>query len=64
MAGLKVVAADVAGQVADPQNAGGATVHVDGTNGLLVDGATLISADTGCPSPAAQADVGQSGQFC
>lgn len=44
----KVMAADVAGQVLDPATAGGATVHVDGTNGVTVDGATVVSADIVC----------------
>ena len=44
----KVMAADVAGQVMDPATAGGATVHVDGTNGVTVDGAKVITADIEC----------------
>ena len=37
----KVMAADVAGQVLAPATAGGSTVHVDGTNGVTVDGAKV-----------------------
>lgn len=44
----KVMAADVAGKVLDPATAGGATVHVDGTNGVTVDGATVVTADIDC----------------
>ena len=44
----KVMAADVAGQVLDPATAGGATVHIDGTNGVTVDGAKVVTADIEC----------------
>jgi uncharacterized surface protein with fasciclin (FAS1) repeats len=44
----KVMAADVTGQVMDPATAGGATVHVDGTDGVTVDGAKVVTADIGC----------------
>ena len=44
----KVMAADVAGQVMDPATAGGAKVHVDGTNGVTVDGAKVVTADIEC----------------
>lgn len=44
----KVMAADVTGQVLDPATAGGATVHVDGTNGVTVDGAKVMIADIAC----------------
>lgn len=44
----KVMAADVAGQVMDPKTAGGATVHVDGTNGVTINGAKVVKADIGC----------------
>ena len=44
----KVMAADVAGQIMDPATAGGATVHVDGTNGVTVDGAKVVTADIEC----------------
>ena len=43
-----VMAADVAGQVMDPATAGGATVHVDGTDGVTVDGARVVTADIAC----------------
>lgn len=44
----KVMAGDVAGQVMDPATAGGATVHVDGTDGVTVDGAKVVTADIDC----------------
>lgn len=44
----KVMAADVAGQVIDAATAGGATVHVDGSDGVTVDGAKVVKADIGC----------------
>ncbi|MEG3155658.1 fasciclin domain-containing protein [Sphingomonas sp. RB1R13] len=44
----KVMAADVAGQVMDPATAGGTTVHVDGTNGVTVDAAKVVTADIEC----------------
>ena len=44
----KVMAADVSGQVMDPATAGGDTVHVDGTNGVTVNGAKVMTADIGC----------------
>ncbi|MEG3175436.1 fasciclin domain-containing protein [Sphingomonas sp. RB3P16] len=44
----KVMAADVAGKVLDPATAGGATVHVDGTDGVTVDGAKVLTADIDC----------------
>jgi uncharacterized surface protein with fasciclin (FAS1) repeats len=44
----KVMAADVSGQVMDPPTAGGDTVHVDGTNGVTVNGAKVVTADIGC----------------
>ena len=44
----KVLSADIAGQVLDPATAGGSTVHVDGTNGVTVDGATVVTADIAC----------------
>ena len=42
------MAADVAGQVLDPATAGGETVHVDGTDGVTVDGAKVVTADIAC----------------
>ena len=44
----KVMAADVAGKVMDPATAGGATVHVDGTHGVTVNGAKVSTADIAC----------------
>ena len=44
----KVLAADVAGKVMDPATAGGATVHVDGTHGVTVGGAKVVTADIAC----------------
>lgn len=44
----KVMAADVSGEIMDPETAGGATVHIDGTNGVTVDGAKVVTADIAC----------------
>ena len=44
----KVLASDVAGKVMDPATAGGTTVHVDGTHGVTVDGAKVVTADIVC----------------
>lgn len=44
----KVMAADVAGQVLDPGTAGGATVHIDGSNGVTVNAANVVTADIEC----------------
>lgn len=44
----QVMAADVAGKVMDAATAGGATVHVDGTDGVTVDGAKVVTADIAC----------------
>lgn len=44
----KIMAADLAGQVLDPETAGGSTVHVDATNGVTVDGAKVVTADIAC----------------
>ncbi|WP_293942432.1 fasciclin domain-containing protein [Sphingomonas sp.] len=44
----KVMATDVAGQVMDPTTAGGGTVHVDGTHGVTVNGAKVVTADIAC----------------
>ncbi|MEG3155711.1 fasciclin domain-containing protein [Sphingomonas sp. RB1R13] len=44
----KVMAADVAGQNLDPATVGGATVHVDGTDGVSIDGAKVVTADIAC----------------
>lgn len=44
----KVMAADVSGKVMDPATAGGSAVHVDGTDGVTVDGAKVVTADIAC----------------
>ena len=44
----RIHAADVAGKVLDPATAGGSTVHVDGTDGVSVDGAKVVTADIAC----------------
>ena len=44
----KVMAADVVGQVMDPATAGDTTVHVDGTNGVTIDAAKVVTADIEC----------------
>lgn len=44
----KVMAADVTGQIMDPATAGGAPIHVDGTDGVTVDGAKVVTADIAC----------------
>jgi len=44
----KVMASDVTGKVMDPATAGGATVHVDGTDGVTVNGAKVVTADIKC----------------
>ncbi|MDQ0838040.1 fasciclin domain-containing protein [Sphingomonas faeni] len=43
-----VRADDVTGKVLDPATVGGATVHVDGTDGLTVNGARVVTADITC----------------
>ncbi|HXH17017.1 MAG TPA: fasciclin domain-containing protein [Sphingomonas sp.] len=43
-----VMAADLSGKVLDPATAGGATVHVDGTDGVTVNGAKVVTADIAC----------------
>ena len=44
----RILAADVAGKVLDPATAGGSTVHVDGTDGVSIDGAKVVTADITC----------------
>jgi uncharacterized surface protein with fasciclin (FAS1) repeats len=44
----KVMAADVAGQKMTPASVSGATLDVDGTNGVVVSGATVTTADIEC----------------
>lgn len=47
MAG-KVMAADVAGQTLSPASVNGAALDVDGTDGVSVNGAMVVSADIEC----------------
>lgn len=47
MAG-KVMAADVAGTTATPASVNGEALHVDGTDGVTVNGAKVVSADIEC----------------
>ncbi len=44
----KVMAADVKGKKVSPASVNGETLHVDGTNGVTVNGATVTSADIAC----------------
>jgi len=44
----KVMAADVAGQKLSPASAGGTALHVDGTDGVVVNGAHVVTADIVC----------------
>jgi uncharacterized surface protein with fasciclin (FAS1) repeats len=43
-----MMAADVSGKVLDPATAGGATVHVDGTDGVTVNGTKVVTSDIAC----------------
>jgi uncharacterized surface protein with fasciclin (FAS1) repeats len=47
MAG-KVMAADVTGKKLSPASVNGEALHVDGTAGVTVNGATVVSADIAC----------------
>jgi uncharacterized surface protein with fasciclin (FAS1) repeats len=47
MAG-KVMAADVAGKKLEPASVNGEALHVDGTHGVTVNGATVVTADIAC----------------
>ena len=47
MAG-KVMAADVAGKKLSPASVNGEALHVDGTNGVTVNGAHVTTADIDC----------------
>ena len=47
MAG-KVMAADVAGKKLEPASVNGENLHVDGTHGVTVNGAKVVTADIGC----------------
>ena len=44
----KVMAADVTGKTLAPKSAGGEELHVDGTNGVVVNGAHVTQADIVC----------------
>ena len=44
----KVMAADVAGKTLEPKSAGGEALHVDGTDGVVVNGAHVTKADIAC----------------
>ncbi len=44
----KVMAADVTGKTLTPKSAGGEELHVDGTNGVVVNGAHVTQADIAC----------------
>lgn len=44
----KVMAADVKGKKVSPASVNGEALHVDGTNGVTVNGAKVISADIAC----------------
>ena len=44
----KVMAADVTGKILTPKSAGGEELHVDGTNGVVVNGAHVTQADIAC----------------
>ena len=43
-----IMSSDLAGQKIDAKTAGGATVHVDATDGVTVDGAKVVTADIAC----------------
>jgi uncharacterized surface protein with fasciclin (FAS1) repeats len=47
MAG-KVMAADVSGKKLSPASVNGEALHVDGTHGVSVNGAKVVSADIAC----------------
>ena len=44
----KVMAADVTGKKMEPASVSGEALHVDGTNGVVVSGATVTTADIEC----------------
>ncbi len=44
----KVAAADVAGQKLTPASVNGELLHVDGTDGVTVNGAKVVTADIAC----------------
>lgn len=47
MAG-KVMAADVSGKKLTPASVNGEALHVDGTHGVMINGAKVVSADIAC----------------
>jgi uncharacterized surface protein with fasciclin (FAS1) repeats len=47
MAG-KVMAADVSGKKLTPASVNGEALHVDGTNGVTINGAKVVTADIAC----------------
>ena len=44
----KVMAADITGKTLTPKSAGGEELHVDGTQGVTINGAKVTSADIEC----------------
>lgn len=44
----KVLAKDVTGKTPTPKSVGGEELHVDGTNGVVVNGAKVTTADIDC----------------
>jgi uncharacterized surface protein with fasciclin (FAS1) repeats len=44
----RVMAADVSGKQLSPASVNGEALHVDGTNGVTVNGAKVVSADIAC----------------
>ena len=44
----KVMAADVSGKQLSPASVNGEALHVDGTNGVTVNGAKVVTADIAC----------------
>lgn len=44
----KVMAADVSGKKLEPATVNGQALHVDGTNGVTVNGAKVVTADIAC----------------
>ena len=46
--GGKVMAADVTGKKMEPKTVNGQALHVDGTSGVSINGAKVVSADIAC----------------
>ena len=44
----KVMSSDLAGKTATPASVNGEALHVDGTNGVTVNGAKVVTADIEC----------------